>query len=109
MMSQPDTRYRMLLKRAGVAIAVGFLVTLGLNSLAFVADKLEYPLLSDALIWPNTFLQSQVPLNNIGTAEKPIMEGTPLNFLAFIASIPLSWVIYSCVAYFWLSTRKRNS
>jgi len=36
------------------------------------------------------------------------MEGTPLNFLAFIASIPFAWLIYSFFAYVWFSSRKRN-
>lgn len=44
---------------------------------------------------------------NIGTAERPVMEGTPLSFLAFIASIPLSWLVYSIFAYICLCALKR--
>lgn len=103
MINQSDSR-----SRSVIAIVVGFLVTLGLNILAFIASKLQHPLLSSALIWPNTFLQCLTPLHNIGTAERPIMEGTPLNFLAFMASVPFAWLIYSLIAYVWLRARKRD-
>jgi len=103
MFNQLDSRFRSV-----IAIVVGFLVTLGLNILAFTASKLQYPLLSSALVWPNTFLQSLTPLHNIGTAERPTMEGTPLNFLAFFAGILLAWLIYSLIAYVWLRSRKRD-
>jgi hypothetical protein len=91
------------MKRVFIAIAVGFLATLGLNVLAFVADTLGCALLSSVLIWPNTLLQSLTPVYNIGTAERPVMEGTPLNFLAFIGSIPLSWLVYFLITYIFLS------
>jgi hypothetical protein len=108
MISQSGPRSRTLLKRILIAIGVGFVATLGLNVLAFFADRLDYRFLSSALIWPNTLLQSLAPLHNIGTAERPIMEGTPLNFLAFIASIPLAWLVYSCIVYVWLYSQKRR-
>lgn len=109
MISQSSPRSRTLLKRAFIAIGLGLVATFGLNVLAFFADGLEHPLLSSVLIWPNTFFQSLAPLHNIGTAERPIMEGTPLNFLAFVASIPLAWLVYSCIAYIWLHSRNRRS
>lgn len=108
MISQSGHRSRTFLKRAFIAIGVGFVATIGLNVLAFFADGLAHPFLSGVLIWPNTLLQSLAPLHNIGTAERPIMEGTPLNFLAFIASIPLSWLVYSFIAYIWLHARNRR-
>ena len=89
-------------------MVLGLLATLALNVLAYVADYLGCPLLSNVLIWPNALLQSLIPLHNIGTAERPIMEGTPLNFLAFIASIPFGWLVYSCIAYAWLYSRERQ-
>jgi hypothetical protein len=108
MIGQSGPRSGARLKRVGVAVVMGFLLTLGLNGLAFSTGNLGYPLLSKMLIWPNTLLQSLIPLNNIGTAERPIMEGTPLNVLAFIASIPLAWFVYFCIAYVWLASRKRS-
>lgn len=108
MINQTGRRSRPLLKYAAISILVGLAATLAFNVLAFLADSLHYPFLTSALIWPNTFLQSLVPLHNIGTAEKPIMEGTPLNFLAFIVSIPLAWLVYSVIAYVCLHVRSRN-
>jgi hypothetical protein len=108
MIVQSGSRIQVLLKRAAIAIVLGFLATLGLNVLAYIADHLGYSLLSSVLIWPNALLQSLIPLHNIGTAERPIMEGTPLNFLAFIASIPFAWLVYSCIAYAWLYSRERH-
>jgi hypothetical protein len=96
-------------KRAFIAIAVGFLATIALNVLAFVADKLGWPFISSVLIWPNTILQSLTPMYNIGTAQRPVMEGTPLNFFAFIVSIPMSWLVYSRITYLVLSTLKGRS
>jgi hypothetical protein len=61
------------------------------------------------LLWQNTLLQGFAPLGNMGTPEHPIYEGTPLNFLAFLASIPLSIIIYSLVAYAALSIARRRA
>jgi hypothetical protein len=35
----------------------------------------------------------------MGTAEQPMYAGTPLNFLGFLASIPVGFVIYGVAAY----------
>lgn len=106
MIDQSNRRSTKRIKRALIAIAVGFLATLALNVLAFVADKLGFPLISSLLIWPNTILQSLTPMYNIGTAQRPVMEGTPLNFFAFIVSILMSWLVYSLITYVFLSTLK---
>ena len=86
-------------KRILLALLVGLILTAGLLGLAFVAADAGLDALARGLLWPNTLLQSLAPLGNVGTPERPIYEGTPLNFLAFFASIPLAFVIYTAAAY----------
>ncbi len=105
MIKHADRRVPPFRTRLLIAIGAGLLATLGLNVLAFVADNYDFASISNALIWPNTLLQSLTPAQNIGTAAKPVFEGTPLNFLAFVASIPFAWLIYSSLAYLYLSIR----
>ncbi len=45
----------------------------------------------------------------MGSPEHPVYEGTPLNFLAFLASVPLGIVIYSVMAYAALSMVRRRA
>lgn len=86
-------------KRILISIAVGVLATATLIVLSFTAHSFGLTSLGDALFWQNTLLQSLAPLHNIGTSTHPVYEGTPLNLLAFLASIPLGILIYSLVAY----------
>jgi hypothetical protein len=60
---------------------------------------------SRAVFWPNTLLQAIFPSHNIGTAEQPVYEATPVQFLAFLLSFPFGAVAYSAVAYAWLAHR----
>jgi len=55
--------------------------------------------------WPNTVLQALVPAPNIGTPERPLLEGTPVHYLAFLASFPLGLLAYSVLAFRVLSLR----
>ena len=96
------------MKRVVLAIALGVVTTFALIGLAFVADDLGFESFARALVWPNTLLQSFAPSNNIGTLEHPVLEGTPLNALAFCASIPLGVLIYGLIAYAGLSLTKRS-
>jgi len=54
-------------------------------------------------------LQAAVPLNSIGTAQEPVYEGTPLNLIAFVASIPLGFIIYGVAGYVALRFRQRGT
>jgi hypothetical protein len=54
-------------------------------------------------------LQSFIPLNNIGTAEHPVYEGTPVHIMGFFASIPLGFVIYGVAAYAALRLLRRGT
>jgi len=75
--------------------------------LAFVAANANLDGLAKILFWQNSLLQSLAPLGNIGTAEHPVYEGTPLNFLAFLASIPVGIIVYSLFAYWALHRMRR--
>src|SRR5690348_12983253 len=98
-----------MFKRVLLAFAVGLFATGLLIGLSFAADSLGLPTIASALSWQNTLLQSYAPLGNLSTAAHPVYEGSPLNFLAFLASIPLGVVIYSLLAYAALSWARRRA
>ena len=91
--------------RVLLAFGIGTLLTLFLLALAVLAGAYGMDRLASALFWQNTVLQAQAPLGNIGTEARPVMEGSPLNIVAFLASIPLGIVIYSSLAYVGLRLR----
>jgi hypothetical protein len=82
-----------------LAIVIGVFVTI---VTAAVASALSSESAREVLFWPNTVLQSFVPASNIGPPHRPLYEGTPLNFVAFVASFPFSVVVYGAVAYVFL-------
>ena len=86
-----------------LAIVIGVFVTI---ITAAVASALSSEPAREVLFWPNTVLQSLLPASNIGTPDRPLYEGTPLNFLAFIVSFPLAVVVYGAVAYVFLRRLK---
>ena len=85
---------------------IGIAATLLLLAGAFLSDASGFPNVASSLFWQNGLLQGFVPLGNIGTPEHPIHEGSPLNLLAFLASIPLGCAIYGFVAYVVLKRHK---
>ncbi len=90
-----------------LAVVVGVVVTAALIGLAFAASSSGLDTLAKVLFWQNSLLQSLAPLGNIGTGEHPVYEGTPLNFLAFLASIPAGIIVYSFLAYWALHRLRR--
>ena len=98
-----------MIKRIFLAFAIGVLATAILFALSFAADSFGFTSLANGLLWQNTLLQSFAPLDNMGTPEHPVYEGTPLNFLAFLASVPLGIVVYSVMAYAALSMVRRRA
>ena len=98
-----------MIKRIFLAFAIGVLATAILFALSFAADSFGFTSLANGLLWQNTLLQSFAPLDNMGTPEHPVYEGTPLNFLAFLASVPLGIVVYSVLAYAALSMVRRRA
>jgi|SRR4249919_1195275 len=97
------------MRKVLIALGIGTGLTLVLLGIAVVADSAGLAELADALFWQNGVLQHFAPLHNIGTPERPVYEGTPLNFLAFLASIPLGIAIYSVAAYVALRSFRRGA
>jgi hypothetical protein len=85
------------------AVVIGAIVT-GVTAAVAVANSSES--VRELVFWPNTLLQYLVPAPNIGTAEHPFYEGTPLAFLAFLVSFPFAVIVYSLVAYAFLRRLK---
>jgi hypothetical protein len=98
-----------MLKRVLLAFVVGLFATGLLIGLSFVVDSFGFSTIANALFWQNTLLQSYAPLGNIGTAAHPVYEGSPLNFLAFLASIPLGFIVYGVLAYAALTWAHRRA
>ena len=94
----------LILAALGIAVAITALTA----TLSYLASRAGSEFASAILYWPNTFLQSLVPVHNIGTPEHPFLEGTPLNIAAFIGSFSLSVFFYGAFAYFFLRRRQRN-
>ena len=92
-------KYRRIL----IAIGIGAIVTVVTTALAYWAHERGVEELGHWLLWPNTVLQSFVPLHNIGAQDRPLLVATPLNYMAFLLSFPVSIFIYSVAAYFILS------
>ena len=96
-----------------LAPGIGTLVTAVTAALSYFAFQAGAELLSESLFWPNTLMQSSVPilygLPNIGTPDHPLYEGTPVNIAAFFVSFPLGILVYSTVAYIFLRRRRYGS
>ena len=86
---------------------IGVLVTVLTAALTYFASQAGAELVSEILFWPNTLMQSLVPLHNIGTAAHPLYEGTALNIAAFFVSFPLAVLVYGTVTYIFLRRRQR--
>jgi hypothetical protein len=86
-----------------VAIVIGVFVTVVTAAIASALSSESAP---EVLFWPNTILQRLVPASNIGTPDRSLYEGTPLNFLAFFVSFPFAVVVYDAVAYVFLRRLK---
>jgi hypothetical protein len=94
--------------RAGsfwLSLKIGALLTradIGAAKLASAAGKEG---LASFLFWPNTLLQGLLPCVPIGAANHRVCEGTPLNFVAYVASILISVALYTLAAF--VLTRRR--
>jgi hypothetical protein len=88
-----------MIKRIMLAMLIGVTVTLLLIASSFAADDAGHETLSNVLFWQNWLLQALVPAPDIGAAEHPFAEGTPLTFIAWFASVPLGFVIYGVAAF----------
>jgi hypothetical protein len=86
-----------------LAFAIGVFVT---ATTAAVASALQSEPAREIIFWPNTALQYLVPAPNMGTADHPLYEGTPLNLIAFFVSFPFAVIVYGAVAYVFLHRLK---
>jgi|GEM_PF-2120981 hypothetical protein len=91
------------------AFVFGVLLTVCLDRIAEFVDQRGAESVARVLSWPNTFLQGLVPGNNIGSPERPLYEGTPLNSLAYVVSFPLAIVVYTSLAYGFIRWRSANA
>jgi hypothetical protein len=82
-----------------IALGVGVLLTLMLTAAAYYTYETGAESIVRILSWPNTLLQNLIPCHDIGTAERPFCEGTPLNVAAYVASFSLSVAVYTTIAY----------
>jgi hypothetical protein len=90
-----------------LACGIGILFTALTAALSYFTSQAGAELLSEILFWPNTLMQSLVPLHNIGTSAHPLYEGIPLNIAAFFVSFPLAVLVYGTAAYIFLRRRQR--
>jgi hypothetical protein len=89
------------------ALGFGVLVTALTAALSYFASQAGGELVGEILFWPNTLMQSLIPLHNIGTTAHPLYEGTPLNIAAFFVSFPLAILVYGTAIYIFLRRRQR--
>ena len=89
-----------------LALGIGTLVTAVTAAISYFTFQAGAELVSEVLFWPNTLMQSLVPLHNIGTPEHPFYEGTPVNIAAFFVSFLVGVLVYSAVAYVFVCRRQ---
>src|SRR5258708_470576 len=105
-------------KRIMTAFGIGAALTLLLVGL-FVAETEIVPnpppplrYFGYVLFWPVTACTYLVgPGPNIGTPEKSIHEGTPVQLFAIALGMAVTWVFYSGLVFFlfWFRQRRRIS
>ncbi len=70
------------------------------------------PFLVNVLLWPASLLGPAIgrmlPRGNIGTAEHPIYEGTPIDFLVGFALVGFSIFLYPVLTFVVLSLVSRR-
>src|SRR5437867_2707325 len=89
------------------AFGIGVLFTALTAALSYFASQAGAELASEILFWPNTLMQSLVPLHNIGTTTHPLYEGTALNIVAFFVSFPLAFLVYGTATYIFFRRWQR--
>jgi hypothetical protein len=92
------------------ALGAGVLITIVLTAASYVLFEAGAKNLSAALSWPNSLLQAAAPCVRVqaSVVGRSICEGTPFNDIAFVASFPLSIVVYSVIAYGIIRRRSRK-
>ena len=79
-----------------------FAALVGCSLVVAAARELMSPmpsLFARSVLAPVSIVVSLIPTHNIGTAEKPLHEGTPLHLLAGLAVLPVCAIVYTVVTY----------
>jgi hypothetical protein len=100
---------KILLRRILLAFLIGVGATGVLWILATSAATHGFTTTAKALFWQNSLLQQFVPLPDIGSAEHPFPEGSPLTILAYLASFPFGILIYGIAAFLTLRLQSSRS
>ena len=95
------------MKRGTQAFTIGTLVTFASFGASYAASACSLLWLSHLLYWQGWWLQTFLPCLNVGSPEKPMCEGTPLNLVVSFLGLPFGVVLYSLVAYAILWARVR--
>ena len=63
----------------------------------------------DIFFWPVAIcLRLSGPGVNIGTPEKPLCEGTPLQLFASDVGVGVSWIFYVSLVFLFIWIRRRH-
>ena len=92
------------LKRTLLALLAGSAIT-AVALIAFI--KLRDNPVSLVVLWPLPLLARFVPHGNIGTAEHPVYEGSPLDLFAAVIGLVVSAFFYGGLVYAILAWRAR--
>ena len=94
-------------KRLVLSAAIGIVMAFAFLGVSVYVEDLGFESLAKVFLWPNGLLQLLAPPHNIGTPEHVVLEGSPLNDLAFTTSVPLAALVYGAIAFFILPRVKR--
>ena len=99
------------MSRLAISVICGLTLTVTLTVAAFSGVVSRDT--ARILLWQCTFLAQGMPRGNIGTHERPIYEGTPLNFIPVFVGVPLGVPIYASLTFviLWIVeiVRRRQS
>jgi len=92
------------LQRTLLALLGGIAIT-AVALIAFIEFR-ENPV-SLVVLWPLPLFARFVPHGNIGTAEHPVYEGSPLDLFAALIGLAVSALFYGALVYTILLWRAR--
>jgi hypothetical protein len=90
-----------------LALILGFVIALILFGASELAIASDYGRWARVLEWQAALFQNLIPAPNLGTAERPLYEGTPLHLVAWYVGVMLSFPMYTAGAYIALAVRQR--
>lgn len=112
-----DDRHRASVSSKTLRVLVPFSTMLLLGALGWnlafstKPTRVEGVLLA-VLFWPAMVLGRMVPSNNIGTAERPVFEATPVNAIAGLLGMLLGILFWGFMAYLavrWIEGRRAGA